>query len=134
MQEWDLKGVGVLLLEVSTQVILRRHLVAQVPIILPSSAHWVPRRVINGNVLFLAESIGTRNIANKVMEVETLNVPGVLGSDLFDTVLTICGRMEVNTIEATDKFSTNVLQIKVFIHCNEAPVGDLDRLCRLLED
>ena len=75
------------------------------------------------------------------MKVEALDVPRVLSSYHLHAVLPIALLMEVNSVEFTLELRPNVLQLKVLIHCNEAPMTHLHsfggfsenelRVCRL---
>jgi len=99
VQEGDLKRELVIIFVHSVQVVLRRHFVALVPVDLPTAADWEARLVESVDKLLIAERVGGRYVANEVVEVEILNVPGVLRGDLSHAVLSVFSLIQVDSAE-----------------------------------
>ena len=62
------------------------------------------------------------------MEVKVLDVPGILRSDHFHTILTVAFLMEVDSVEFALELSADIFEEEVLIDSNETPMAHMDRL------
>ena len=131
VQERDLQRVHIVALRDPVQVVLCRHLVAHVPVSFPAATDRVARIVVHVDVLFLSYSVSTRNIADVVMIVKILDVPGVLGGYHLHTIPAVAFLVEVDAIEFAFEMSADVFQLEVLVHSDEAPMAHMHRLAGL---
>ena len=135
MQKWNVKRVRILIFVLcSTQMVLCRHLVTEIPIVFPASTDRVAWRVIDIDELLVAEGVRAGDISDKVVEIETLDIPWIIRCDLFDTVLAIFCFDEIDARETTLEFGSNILKCKIFVDSDETPMRNTDCLDSLLQN
>ena len=115
-------------------MILGWHLVAHVPVNLPAATDWKTWIVIYVDILFFSDRVSARYVADIVVEVEVLDVPGVLGRDHLHAVLSVALLVEINAVELALKVSTDILQLEVLVHPDETPMAHVNRFASPSQD
>ena len=91
-------------------MVLSRHHITHFPINLPSATDRVPWIVVHADVLFLSYRISRTYVADEIVEVQVLDVPGILGGELAQAVLAISLLREIIPIELAFQLGTNVFK------------------------
>lgn len=106
-------------------MVLSGHLIAQIPVDFPATADRVSWIIVNINSLFLSYRISATDIADEVIEVQVLYVPGVLCRELSQAILAIAFAGEIKTVEFALESSSDIFKREIFIYSDESPVRDM---------
>lgn len=129
MHEVDFQNVLVWTLLALVKVMLRRHLIALVPVSLPLAEDreaWLNTELYS---IRLPESITSANISNIVIVVETRYINWKGSSKAVDSILSMA-RINVRHVVYAGELSVDssrlVEQVVVFVHGNRSPVRHIN--------
>ena len=140
------KNIGEILIEgiveyeapcfVLEQMVSGGHVVALAPVYLPLAEYWEARLDSEGNVVLITVCVGGRDIADVVPVIEAADVPGEVGLEALNGVLSPVWvpALVINASELALDSCGLVEQLVVLVDVDVAPVGDLDGLLDLGED
>ena len=103
-------------------MVLGGHLVPRVPVDFPATTDREARIELHIDVLVAPDRVRRRHISDVVVEVQVLDVPRVLRSDLLQTILAVAALVEVDSAELALELRSDVLHGEVLVYADEAPV------------
>ena len=121
----NFKGVILIVLSASIQMILRWHHIAHIPINFPLAEHWEPQLIDHLDLAFIPASTGATNVSNIIIIVEAVDVIWEVNGEVSDSVLPLVwvdvGHV-VNARELTVDASSQVKEVEVLVDGDLSPV------------
>jgi len=85
-------------------------------------------------MVVLSQGICGRDVSDVIVEVHALNVPGVFGTDLLQTVVSLPVVFKVYPAELSLNFCADVVQGEVLVDHDVSPMRDSECLGSFCED